>query len=131
MRDGYEHLWRHGHGHLWGHGYEHMWGYGHAWWSAMPYILLSNLFWIALFTALAWILIRLLTTSSLPAQEHQPDILPDHLPTLELPRQRYAHGESDAIIFEEMQEQRETSYRRNHRQRTDLLKDDQPMSWME
>jgi hypothetical protein len=94
-------------------------------------MMLSDLFWIALFAALAWILIHLLTTRDLPGEEHQPGMLPNHPSALEPLSQRYALGESDVITFEEMQEQRETSYRRSHRQRTDLLKDDQPVSWME
>jgi hypothetical protein len=131
VREGHEYLWRHGHGHLWGHGYEHMWAYGHGWWPGMPGMLLSNLFWIALFTALAWLLIHLLTTSNLPAEEHQPAMLPDHPSTLEPLRQGYARGEIDAIPVEQVQEQRVTPSWRKHRQRTDLLKDDEPMSWME
>ncbi len=94
-------------------------------------MLLSNLFWIALFTALAWLLIHLLTTSNLPAEEHQPAMLPDHPPTLEPLRQGYARGEIDAIPVEQMQEQQVFPSWRKHRQSTDLLKDDEPMSWME
>jgi uncharacterized membrane protein len=131
MRDGHEHLWRHGHGHLWGHGYEHMWAYGHGWGPGMPYMMLSNLFWTALFIALAVILVHLLTTRTLLGEEHQSDMLPNHPSSLEPVRQRYARAEIDAIPVEQVQEQRVTPSWRKHRQRTDLLKDDHPMSWME
>src|SRR6266568_3524214 len=77
MRDGHEHMWWHAHRHPWGHGYEHMWAYGHGWGPGMPYMMLSNLFWMALFIALAVILIHLLTTSNLLGEEHQSDMLPN------------------------------------------------------
>ena len=125
-----EHLWRHGH-HLWRHGYEHMWAYGHGSWPGMPDMLLSNLFWIALFTALAWILIHLLTTRNLIGKEHQLDMLPNHPSTLEPLRQGYERGEIDAIPVEQVQEQRVTPSWRKHRRHTDLLKDDEHISWME
>jgi len=97
----------------------------------MPYMLLSNLFWTALFIALAVILIHLLTTRNLLGEEYQSDMLPNHHSAEEPLCQRYARGEIDAMAFEEMQVQRETSSWRKHRQRTDLLKDDHPMSWIE
>jgi uncharacterized membrane protein len=131
MRDGHEHLWRHGHGYLWGHGYEHMWAYGHGWGPGMPYMMLSNLFWTALFIALAVILVHLLTTRTLLGEKYQSDMLPNHPSTLEPVRQRYARAESDEVAFEQVQEQRVTPSWRKHRQRTDLLKDDHPTSWME
>jgi len=108
-----------------------MWAHGHGWGPGMPYMMLSNLFWTALFIALAVILIHLLTTRTLLGEEHQSDMLPNHPSAEEPVRQRYARAESDAIAFEQMQEQRVTSSWRKHRQRTDLLKDDHPMSWME
>ena len=123
-------LW-HGHGHLWGHGYEHMWAYGHGFGPSMPYMMLSNLFWIALSIALAVILIHLLATRNLPGKEHQPAILPDHLSPLEPLRQGYARGEIDAMPVEQVQEQRVTPSWRKHGRRTDVLKDDEPTSWME
>jgi len=108
-----------------------MWAYGHGWGPGMPYMMLSNLFWIALFIALAVLLIHMLTTSNLLGEEHQPDILPNYPSTLEPLRQRYAHAEIDAIPLEAMQEQRETPSWQKQRRHTDLLKDEQPMSWME
>jgi len=131
MREGYEHLWRHGHGHLWGHGYDHVLAYGHGWGPAMPYMMLSNLFLIALFIALAMLLIHVLTTSNLLGEKHRPGILPNYPSALEPLRQRSAHAEIEAIPLEPMQEQRETSSWQKHRRSTDLLKDEQPMSWME
>jgi len=131
MRERHEYLWWHTHGHPWGHGYEHMWAYGHGWGPTMPYMMLSNLFWIALFIALAMLLIHMLTTRNLLGEEHQPDMLLNHPSALEPLRQGYARGEIDAIPLEQVQEQRETSSWQKHRRSTDLLKDEQPMSWME
>src|SRR6266571_1757809 len=76
MRDGHEHMWWHAHRHPWGHGYEHMWAYGHGWGPGMPYMMLSNLFWMALFIALAVVLIHLLTTSNLLGVKQCPCIHP-------------------------------------------------------
>jgi len=131
MRDGHEHMWWHAHRHPWGHGYEHMWAYGHGWGPGMPYMMLSNLFWMALFIALAVVLIHLLTTSNLLGEEHQSDMLPNHPSALEPLHQHYAHAEIDAIPVEQVQEQQVTPSWRKHRRHTDLLKDDHPMSWME
>jgi uncharacterized membrane protein len=97
----------------------------------MPYMMLSNLFWMALFIALALILIHLLATRKLPGGEHQPAMLPNHPSALEPLRQGYARGEIDAVPIEQVQEQRKISSWRKHRQRTDPLKDELPMSWME
>ncbi len=105
MRDGHEHMWWHAHRHPWGHGYEHMWAYGHGWGPGMPYMMLSNLFWMALFIALAVILIHLLTTSNLLGEEHQSDMLPNRPSALEPLRQRYARAEIDAVPVEQVQEQ--------------------------
>lgn len=131
MRDGHEHMWWHGHGHMWWHGHEHMLTYGHGWGPAMPYIMLSNLFWMALFIALAVLLIHLLTTRNLPGEEYQSDILPDHPSALEPLRQGYARAEIDAVPLEQVQEQRVTPSWRKHRRHTDPLKDDHPLNWME
>jgi len=94
-------------------------------------MLLSNLFWIALFTALALILIHLLVTNTFAEKEHQPATLPDRPSPLEPLRQGYARAEIDAIPVEQVQEQRVTPSWRKHRRHTDLLKDDYPTSWME
>ncbi len=94
-------------------------------------MMLSNLFWTALFIALAVILVHLLTTSNLLGEEHQSDILSNHPSALEPLRQGYARAESDEIAFEQVQEQRTIPSWRKHRRHTDLLKDDHPMSWME
>src|SRR6266699_1521916 len=112
-------------------GHEHMWAYGHGWGPGMPYMMLSNLFWLALFIALAVILIHLLTTSNLLGEEHQSDMLPNRPSALEPLRQRYARAEIDAVPVEQVQEQQVTPSWRKHRRHTDLLKDDHPMSWME
>jgi len=94
-------------------------------------MMLSNLFWTALFIALAVILVHLLTTRTLLGEKYQSDMLPNH-PSAEEPlHQLYARAESDVIASEQMQEQRVTPSWRKRRQRTDLLKDDHPTSWME
>jgi uncharacterized membrane protein len=81
--------------------------------------LLGTLFWVGLFALLIFGLTRLLTRSQglhapfranpfvTPQQPQQPTYQP--ISAMEILRQRYAHGEIDAVTFDQMRERLQAS----------------------
>lgn len=82
--------------------------------------LMGSLFWIALFALLILGLVRLLTRSQGPGfffrpspfvapQQPQQPYQPQPISAMEILRQRYAHGEIDAVTFDQMRERLQAS----------------------
>jgi putative membrane protein len=83
-----------------------MWGYDFGW-GGMLLMSLGTILWIALMVVLVWALIRWIsgrTTTSFPPYTSTPPTGPS---ALEILRQRYARGEIDTAMFEQMREQLE------------------------
>ncbi len=79
--------------------------------------LMGSLFWIALFALLILGLVRLLTRSQGPGFFFRPSPFvapqqpyqPQPISAMEILRQRYAHGEIDAVTFDQMRERLQAS----------------------
>jgi len=78
--------------------------------------LMGSLFWVALFALLIFGLVRLFTRSQGPtfrpgpfAAPQQPPYQPQPISAMEILRQRYAHGEIDAVTFDQMRERLQAS----------------------
>ena len=122
MRHRFEHPWAYGYGHPWGHGYGHPWGhgYGHPWgheyvlWPGTLLSALSTLIWVALFIWLAWLLLRWIIPYLMPMFAGNFGMEAENPSALEILRRRYAAGEIDAVTFEQMREQLESSSPRGY-----------------
>ncbi len=84
-----------------------MWGYDFGWgWLLMSF---GMVLWIALLVVLVWAVIRWLERKTSTSVSQETD-LPASGPTaLEILRQRYARGEIDNAVFEQMRAQLEAS----------------------
>ena len=102
------HPWEFGHHWIYGH----PWGYGYGWWPGMLLLALNTAFLVALFTGLAWVLLRWIIPYIKSMMADIFGMPPADPPALEILRQRYAAGEIDAVTFEQMRERLEASYRR-------------------
>ncbi|BCL80953.1 hypothetical protein ccbrp13_34180 [Ktedonobacteria bacterium brp13] len=91
--------------------------YDYGLWAGLH--LLINLFWLAILIALIVAVVQLLSRSSVASffthseethyrSPQQPNSQP-RFSAMEILRQRYAHGEIDAVTFDQMRERIEAS----------------------
>lgn len=86
-----------------------MWGYGFGWgWLLMAF---GSILWIALLVVLIWAFINWLNRKSSAAAPPSTITPPTGPSALEILQQRYARGEIDATVYEQMRERLGTSPR--------------------
>ncbi len=84
-----------------------MWGYDFGWgWLLMSF---GMVLWIALLVVLVWAVIRWLERKTSTSVSQEIGLPASRLPVLEILRQRYARGEIDYAMFEQMRAQLEAS----------------------
>lgn len=76
-----------------------MWGYYPSWGGMFLIMVLGNVLWIALLSALVWGVIHWLKRGV-----HGVGLPAGRLPAMEILRQRYARGEIDTVTFARMRE---------------------------
>jgi putative membrane protein len=93
-----------------------MWGYypDGAGWLMMVF---GNILWIALLGILLWAMIRWFERRASAPGSQRSGIPTSEPSALEILRQRYARGEIDAVIFEQMRERLEASGARDEQPR--------------
>ena len=80
-----------------------MWGYEYSW-PMMFWMILWNLFWLALLGLAIWALIRWLGRSVLHGKYKNVLSTEEEPSAQEILRRRYARGEIDAETFEQMRQ---------------------------
>ena len=80
-----------------------MWGYNFGW-GGMLLMTFGSLLWIALLIVLVWAVIRWLERKTISPAPPAPGTPTSSPSALEILQQRYARGEIDTAIYEQMRE---------------------------
>lgn len=86
-----------------------MWGYFPGWGSMLLMMVFDDILWIALLGVLVWAVIRWFERRPGGSGPREPGPLAGELPAMTILCQRYARGEIDTAMFEQMRERLEAT----------------------
>jgi putative membrane protein len=86
-----------------------MWGFGHGLWLLLPLLFLGRFFWIIVLALLIGALVRRFSFRYRQMPFYNYNTPPVQPSALDILRQRYAHGEIDAVTFDQMRERLEAT----------------------